>query len=171
MEDYLLKSSEITVPDTRQIRDQSVRQLGATFSIDERHAHHVMTLASRLFDSGMETGLHTLSDSARELLIHAAYLHDIGRVISLTGHHHHSYYLITNASVSGFQQDELNRRRIIQRRVRVRHTENRSNAAVRRRAGTCSYGFLFFVAGFPEMRMHVYKPGYNRFAFCVYNFG
>lgn len=107
MEEYLSKNRVISVPDIMRIRDQSVRQLGATFRVDEKHACHVLTLAIRLFDSGREAGLHALPEYARELLMHAAYLHDIGHIISSKGHHHHSNYLITNASLSGFNQDEI----------------------------------------------------------------
>jgi len=107
MEEYLSKNCEIAVPDMVQIRGQSVRSLGTAFHINEKHAHHVMTLAIRLFDSSKEAGLHVLSYSARELLIHAAYLHDIGHIISFKRHHHHSYYLIANASLPGFNQEEI----------------------------------------------------------------
>ena len=45
--------------------------------------------------------------SARELLEYAALLHDVGHHIDHQNHHRHSYYLITNGELLGFQRDEL----------------------------------------------------------------
>jgi len=43
----------------------------------------------------------------RELLGYAAYLHDVGDFISFTNHHAHSYYIIRNADLLGFDLREV----------------------------------------------------------------
>jgi exopolyphosphatase/guanosine-5'-triphosphate,3'-diphosphate pyrophosphatase len=48
-----------------------------------------------------------LSDREREWLEYAALLHDIGALISYEQHHKHSYYLIKNGDLRGFEPDEI----------------------------------------------------------------
>ena len=43
----------------------------------------------------------------RELLEYATFLHDIGSFISYTNHHAHSYYIIKNSELLGFDQKEV----------------------------------------------------------------
>jgi exopolyphosphatase/guanosine-5'-triphosphate,3'-diphosphate pyrophosphatase len=43
----------------------------------------------------------------RELLYFAGILHDIGYVIGHQSHHKHSYYLISNGELRGFEQQEI----------------------------------------------------------------
>ena len=43
----------------------------------------------------------------RELLDHAALLHDIGEHVSNAGHHRHSAYLVRNGQLRGFAPDEI----------------------------------------------------------------
>ncbi len=47
-------------------------------------------------------------DRERELLEYATFLHDIGSFISYTNHHAHSYYIIKNSELLGFDQKEMN---------------------------------------------------------------
>ena len=47
------------------------------------------------------------TDREREWLEYAALLHDIGVHISYEGHHKHSYYLIKNGDLRGFEPDEI----------------------------------------------------------------
>jgi len=42
------------------------------------------------------------------LLEYATFLHDIGSFISYTNHHAHSYYIIKNSELLGFNQEEIN---------------------------------------------------------------
>ena len=42
-----------------------------------------------------------------ELVEYAALLHDVGHHIDHQNHHRHSYYLITNSELLGFQREEL----------------------------------------------------------------
>ena len=48
-----------------------------------------------------------LTDREREWLEYAALLHDIGVHISYERHHKHSYYLIKNGDLRGFEPDEI----------------------------------------------------------------
>ena len=51
--------------------------------------------------------IHGLTDREREWLEYAAILHDIGVHISYEGHHKHSYYLVKNGDLRGFEPDEI----------------------------------------------------------------
>jgi len=89
------------------VRDRSVLQLGRACNFDEAHATIVARLALQLFDSARGAGLHAFGDWERELLGHAAMLHDIGTFLSYTNHQAHTYYLIRNADLLGFDQTEI----------------------------------------------------------------
>lgn len=89
------------------VRDTSVLQLGRSCNIDEDHAGTVGRLALELFDSAHAIGLHSLGRRERELLRYAAFLHDVGDFISFNNHHAHSYYIVRNADLLGFEGREL----------------------------------------------------------------
>jgi len=105
--DYLMRTAHPGVLPELGVRERSVLQLLRACDADERHARHVSRLALELFDSGRAAGLHKLGDHERELLDHAAMLHDIGTFVSYAGHHLHSAYLIANADLLGFDQREI----------------------------------------------------------------
>ena len=87
------------------LRRSSVLALAQRSDCDKRHGRHVAQLAARIFDQ--TTRLHALPASARELLEHAAMLHEVGMHVSDQGYHKHSYYLIRHAALRGFSDDEL----------------------------------------------------------------
>ncbi|NBO37129.1 Ppx/GppA family phosphatase [bacterium] len=91
--------------DSRDVRWQSVKEFGAKHRIDEPHAFHIASLTMALFDSLAET--RGFSGQWRELLRCAAYLHESGRFVNVTGHHKHAHYLVRNSSLMGFSQREL----------------------------------------------------------------
>ena len=105
--DYLARIPGFPHAKPMPVRDTSVRQLGRSCHIDESHAWHVESLALSLFDSAKKSGLHDLSDDSREILSYAAYLHDVGQFISFSGHHQHSFYVITQVSLLGFHEYEI----------------------------------------------------------------
>ncbi|MGA7616965.1 MAG: Ppx/GppA phosphatase family protein [Thermoanaerobaculia bacterium] len=72
---------------------------------DTRHSRHVARLAMRIFDQTTE--LHDLPPESRELLEHAALLHEVGLHVSDRGYHKHSYYLIRHAALRGFSEEQL----------------------------------------------------------------
>lgn len=89
------------------VRERSVFQLSRSCGFDETHAREVARLALELFDSGAESGLHRLGRRERELLYYAALLHDVGMFIAFSNHQEHSYYIIRNAELLGFDQKEI----------------------------------------------------------------
>ena len=95
------------VTDHLSTRRQSVLLLGRRCGFDEQHALHVAHLAQQLFDSAKQVKLHSFSDKERELLQYAGLLHDIGVFLSFENHHAHTYYLIKNADLLGFDQTEV----------------------------------------------------------------
>ncbi len=90
------------------VREMSVLQLGRSCNINEQHANAVISLALQLFDSSRRIGLHDMGERERELLKYSAFLHDIGGFISFKSHHLHSYYIIGNTDLLGFDQVEIN---------------------------------------------------------------
>ena len=105
--DYLERSGSEGLVRGLSVRERSVLQLARACNFDEQHARRVQSLALQLFDSGRSAGLHSLRERERELLEFAALLHDIGSFISYRDHHVHSAYLIRNADLLGFDQDEM----------------------------------------------------------------
>src|SRR4051812_27318252 len=87
------------------VRRRSVFELAERFEFWSEHSHHVARLALALFDQ--TRAIHGLTDREREWLEYAAILHDVGVHISYEGHHKHSYYLITNGDLRGFEPDEI----------------------------------------------------------------
>jgi exopolyphosphatase/guanosine-5'-triphosphate,3'-diphosphate pyrophosphatase len=105
--DYLTRMEGYPLVGDLSVRERSVLLTGRSFGINEYHARTVSKLALDLFDSGKVYGLHSLGDRERELLEYAAYLHDIGSLISFNNHHSHSYYIIRNSDLQGFEPREV----------------------------------------------------------------
>lgn len=89
------------------VRERSVRELGRRFGIDAAHHRHVARLADGLLESARAARLVRLPARARELLGHAAMLHDVGTFLSYSGHERHAHYLIRHAPLLGFAEDEI----------------------------------------------------------------
>ena len=87
------------------VRRRSVVELGERCSYWAEHASQVARSALALFDQ--TRGMHGLTDREREWLEYAALLHDIGVHISYEKHHRHSYYLIKNGDLRGFDPAEI----------------------------------------------------------------
>jgi exopolyphosphatase / guanosine-5'-triphosphate,3'-diphosphate pyrophosphatase len=105
--DYLARSEHSHLVRKLSVRERSVVQLARACRCDERHARRVVRLALELFDSAQKEHLHHFDSGTRELLKYAAWLHDIGALLSYNNHHVHTYYLIRNADLVGFDQAEL----------------------------------------------------------------
>jgi exopolyphosphatase/guanosine-5'-triphosphate,3'-diphosphate pyrophosphatase len=89
----------------RNLRRESVEDLGRRCNWQERHARHVARLATELFDGTLE--VHGLGHHERELLELGAMLHDIGEHVSIEGHDKHTAYLIQHGRLRGFAPDEV----------------------------------------------------------------
>jgi exopolyphosphatase / guanosine-5'-triphosphate,3'-diphosphate pyrophosphatase len=87
------------------IRNKSVQHLMEIYNTEQKHARQVTSLSLSLFDQ--LNNIHKLGRDEREYLESASLLHDIGYYISHTQHHRHSYYLIRNAELPGFNDHEI----------------------------------------------------------------
>lgn len=105
--DYLSRN-ENNQSNAVSIRKKSIIRLGRACAFDEKHSENVSRLALELFDTANETGSLNLGVRERELLEYAALIHDIGTFLSYNNHQAHTYYLIKNADLLGFDQEEIN---------------------------------------------------------------
>jgi exopolyphosphatase/guanosine-5'-triphosphate,3'-diphosphate pyrophosphatase len=87
------------------VRRRSVIELAERCNYAGEHSQHVARLALSLFDA--TRGTHALTDREREWLEYAALLHDIGIHIRYERHHKHSYYLIRNGNLRGFEPQDI----------------------------------------------------------------
>lgn len=90
------------IPDVRR---RSALELAERCGWEQAHAEQVTRLALATFD-GLRS-VHGLGDREREWLEYASLLHDVGTHISYERHHRHSYYLITNGGLRGFEPSEI----------------------------------------------------------------
>ena len=95
------------------VRRRSVMELGERCHFSVEHARQVARLSLQLFDQ--LRAWHGLGPREREWLEYAALLHDVGSLISYERHHKHSYYLIKNGDLRGFEPDEIERIALIAR--------------------------------------------------------
>lgn len=86
-------------------RRRSVFELLRKCQWHESHSTHVASLSLILFDE--LKGELSLEEEDRELLEYAAYMHDIGYYIAHSAHHKHALYIIRNAELKGFRQEEI----------------------------------------------------------------
>jgi exopolyphosphatase/guanosine-5'-triphosphate,3'-diphosphate pyrophosphatase len=87
------------------VRRRSIVELGERCGYWSEHAQQVARLSLAIFDQ--TRSVHGLGDRERDWLEYGALLHDIGVHISYERHHRHSYYLIKNGDLRGFDPDEI----------------------------------------------------------------
>ncbi len=87
------------------IRKESVKHLMNTCNYDKEHCKHTSVLSLKLFEQLKP--LLKLDENSKEYLEAAALLHDIGCHISHNNHHRHSYYIIKNSELLGFNENEI----------------------------------------------------------------
>lgn len=90
---------------TSDPRRRSVFELLRKCNWHEQHSTQVTKLALKLFDALKD--LLNLCDEDRELLEYSSLMHDIGYHISHSKHHKHALYLILNADLKGFKEEEI----------------------------------------------------------------
>jgi exopolyphosphatase/guanosine-5'-triphosphate,3'-diphosphate pyrophosphatase len=88
------------------VRRRSVIELAERCAWEADHSRQVAAIALTLFDYTKR--IHNLGDREREWLEFASLLHDIGNHISYEKHHRHSYYLVKNGDLRGFDPEEIN---------------------------------------------------------------
>ena len=86
------------------MRAFSVQNLAYQYNYEPEHIARVRELSLSLFDQFAE--LHGYGAWERELLGHAATIHDIGVAVSYYDHHKHSAYLVLNSELQGFAHRE-----------------------------------------------------------------
>jgi len=86
------------------VRGFSVLNLMRQYHDDPAHNGHVRTLALALFD-GLRPW-HPFGESERELLGHAAWIHDIGMAVDYYRHEHHGLALTLGRALPGFSHRE-----------------------------------------------------------------
>lgn len=119
------------------LRRRSVLELAERFNYAPEHSQQIAKLCLRLFDT--TRGIHGMTDREREWLEYAALLHDVGVHISYEKHHKHSYYLIRNGDLRGFEPLDVETIALIARYHRravptAAHEEYRELPRKRRRA-------------------------------------
>ena len=87
------------------VRRRSTIELAERCNWEAEHSRKVTQLALALFDQTLT--IHGLGDREREWLEYASLLHDIGNHISYEKHHRHSYYLVKNGDLRGFEPQEI----------------------------------------------------------------
>ncbi len=92
-------------PTTPVDRQQAVERFAAACGSDVEHGRHVARLAGQIFQQlAAPLGLRA---EDQPLLEAAARLQDVGYLINYERHHKHSYHLILNSRMDGFQPHEL----------------------------------------------------------------
>ncbi|MFO7800281.1 HD domain-containing protein [Rhodohalobacter sp.] len=86
-------------------RRRSVLELVHKCDWHKDHSIHVAEIALKLFDE-LSDELN-LEFEDRELLEYASFMHDIGYHISHRKHHKHALYIINNADLKGFKEEEI----------------------------------------------------------------
>lgn len=84
----------------------SLEQTAQRFSVDLLHARHVAALGLSVMEQ-MNRGGARFQAGDRRLYLAASYLHDIGQVVSHSGHQRHSRYLIRHLALPLFDANEL----------------------------------------------------------------
>lgn len=105
--DLLLRNSQDTrlEREFHRVRRDGLVHFGDRFNVPRAHTNHVTKLALSLFDQLSE--LHRFGEAERGLLEAAGLLHEVGRAVNYGSMHKHSYYIIKNAELTGFTQDEI----------------------------------------------------------------
>ena len=86
-------------------RATEIRRFAARCGVDQRHCEHVAKLAVSLCEQLAER--YGLTSEDQQIVEAAAQLQDVGYLINYDRHHKHSYHLILNSRLPGFQPREL----------------------------------------------------------------
>jgi exopolyphosphatase/guanosine-5'-triphosphate,3'-diphosphate pyrophosphatase len=87
------------------VRRRSAIELAERCNWEADHARQVARMALSIFEQSKH--IHELGDREQEWLEFASLLHDVGNHISYERHHRHSYYLIKNGDLRGFEPEEI----------------------------------------------------------------
>ena len=88
------------------IRERSILKTAKKYQTNLEHSQRVAEFALSLFDQ-TQGQIHHWGADERQLLWAAAILHNCGHYISHSAHHKHSYYLIRNGELLGYNETEI----------------------------------------------------------------
>ncbi|WP_427161843.1 HD domain-containing protein [Aliinostoc sp. HNIBRCY26] len=88
------------------VRERSVLKQANKYQVNLAYSDRVAAFALSLFDQ-TQGQLHHWGINERQLLWAAAILHNCGHHISHSAHHKHSYYLIRNSELLGYNETEI----------------------------------------------------------------
>ncbi|WP_017315701.1 Ppx/GppA phosphatase family protein [Mastigocladopsis repens] len=88
------------------VRHRSVLKIANKYHVNLEHSDRVAVFALSIFDQTKGT-LHNWGAEERQLLQAAAILHNCGHYVSHSSHHKHSYYLIRNSELLGYNETEI----------------------------------------------------------------
>lgn len=86
-------------------REATVGNFMRRYQVDDKQSERVARLALALLGQ-IEDTLRMDVDTARQYLVWAAHLHEIGISIAHSGYHKHSAYIVENADMPGFSRME-----------------------------------------------------------------
>ncbi len=87
------------------VRDRSVQALASRCAVDEQQAARVQETARQLLE--IVAGAWKLEDEElAQMLLWAARLHECGMMVAYNQYHRHGEYIIVNANLPGFTQQE-----------------------------------------------------------------
>jgi exopolyphosphatase/guanosine-5'-triphosphate,3'-diphosphate pyrophosphatase len=92
-------------PISSEARSAAVEQFAKSCGVDLTHAKQVARIAGSLWEQLAEPLDLRVED--RELIEAAALLANVGYLINFEGHHKHSYHLILNSELPGFEREQL----------------------------------------------------------------
>ncbi len=116
----------------RDIRNQSIQQLAQRFHVDEQQARAVEETLRVFFDE-VKHGWEIDQPEAQRLLVWAVRVHEIGRDIAHSGYQKHSAYIIENADLAGFSQQEKRRLGVLVRAHRGKLNDKLFDSLLRTR--------------------------------------
>jgi len=88
------------------VRERSVLKTAKKYSSNLEHSERITAFALNIFDQ-TKGKLHYWNTDQRKLLWAAAILHNCGHYVSHSAHHKHSYYLIRNGELLGYNETEI----------------------------------------------------------------
>jgi exopolyphosphatase/guanosine-5'-triphosphate,3'-diphosphate pyrophosphatase len=88
------------------VRERSVLKTAKKYYSNLEHSERITAFALNIFDQ-TQGKLHYWNTDQRKLLWAAAILHNCGHYVSHSSHHKHSYYLIRNGELLGYNETEI----------------------------------------------------------------
>ncbi|KNC68842.1 phosphatase [Pseudoalteromonas ardens] len=95
---------EMAQNDEFDIRTRTISAVGDHYAVDKQHAEHICETLNQMVDMVRQNW--ALSEFDLQMLRWAARLHEVGLAINSSGIHKHSGYIVLNAQLPGFTQEQ-----------------------------------------------------------------